>query len=35
MAIETKDKDGKALLVANELRLAVAAQQPPTPIPER
>ena len=34
-AIETKDKDGKALMVANEVRLAVAAQQPPTPQPKR
>ena len=35
MAIETKDKDGKALLVANEVRLAVAAQQSPTARPKR
>jgi hypothetical protein len=33
-AIETKDKDGKALMVANEVRLAVAAQPPP-PQPKR
>ncbi len=30
-AIETTDKDGKALMVASEVRLAVAAQPPPTP----
>ncbi len=34
-AIETTDKDGKALMVANEVRLAVAAQQPPAPQPKR
>jgi hypothetical protein len=30
-AIETKDKDGKALMVANEVRLAVAMAPPPQP----
>jgi hypothetical protein len=34
-AIETKDKDGKALMVANEVRLAVSAQPPPAPQPKR
>jgi hypothetical protein len=29
-AIETKDKDGTALMIANEIRLAVAAQPPPS-----
>ncbi len=33
-AIETKDKDGKALMVATEVRLAVAVQPPP-PQPKR
>jgi len=28
-AIETKDKDGKALMVANEVRLAAAVPPPP------
>jgi hypothetical protein len=34
MASETKDKDGNALMVANEVQLAVAAQAPP-PQPKR
>jgi hypothetical protein len=34
-AIETKDKDGKALMIANEVRLAAEAQQPPTPQSKR
>jgi hypothetical protein len=33
-AIETKDKDGKALMIASEVRLAVAAQSP-APQPKR
>ena len=30
-AIETKDKDGKATMVANEVRLAIAVPPPPQP----
>jgi len=30
-AIETKDKDGKVLMIANEVRLAAEAQPPPRP----
>jgi hypothetical protein len=35
MAIETKGKDGKALMVAREVRLAAVAQQPPPQQPKR